>query len=259
MNQRNGTPSSGIDPKDYTVDGYEDFRRRAVDPRLSLHQKSGFPDLYREGKAGVILADIINKLAVLQERGKAVLDIGPGSSSLPHGLIDLCAELGHKLVLADSAEMLSLLPDAPHTHKIPGPFPGNITAIQAVEPTYDAILVYSVIQYVFREGNLWGFVDAAASLLKPGGALLLGDIPNISMRNRFLASAAGHEHHRRHVDPASEPRVEFNRPVIGEIDDSVILGLLMRLRLAGFDAFVLPQNPGLPQSNRREDILIRRA
>jgi hypothetical protein len=38
----------------------------------------------------------------------------------------------------------------------------------------------------------------------------------------------------------------------------VVFALLQRARLAGFDAYVLPQDPALPMANRREDVLIIR-
>ena len=37
---------------------YEDFRRMAGDPELSVHEKIGFPDSYREGYEEVIFSDI---------------------------------------------------------------------------------------------------------------------------------------------------------------------------------------------------------
>jgi hypothetical protein len=258
MTQRDGSSGTGIDPAAYTVAGFEAFRRRAADPKLSPHEKSGFPDLYREGRGGTILNDILAKMPPLCERGRQILDIGPGSSSLPMALIEHCIRQQHHLVLVDSAEMLALLPDHAAITKIPGAFPATLPAVQKVSAGYDAILVYSVVQYVFAEANLWSFVDLAAGLLNPGGTLLLGDLPNVSLRKRFLASAAGREHHRRHVDPDNDPVVDFNRAEPGQIDDAVIFAILQRMRLAGFDAFVLPQAPELPQASRREDILIRR-
>ena len=258
MTQRDGIPGTGIDPAAYTVAGFEDFRRRAADPRLSPHEKSGFPDLYREGRGGTILNDILSKMPPLCDRSQQVLDIGPGSSSLPMALIEHCIRQQHRLTLVDSAEMLGLLPDHAAITKIAGAFPATLPAVQKASAGYDAILVYSVAQYVFAEANLWSFVDLAAGLLNPGGTLLIGDLPNASLRKRFLASAAGRAHHRRHVDPHSDPVVDFNRTEPGQIDDAVIFAILQRMRLAGFDAFVLPQAPELPQASRREDILIRR-
>jgi hypothetical protein len=108
------------------------------------------------------------------------------------------------------------------------------------------------------EGNLWGFVDALAGLLAPGGQLLIGDIPNASMRRRFLSSAAGRTYHQAHFGDAAPPEIAFNRLEPGAIDDAVVLGCIARLRAAGFDAFVVPQSPELPMANRREDILIHR-
>jgi hypothetical protein len=254
MTQRDGIPGTGIDPAAYTVAGFEEFRRRAADPKLSPHEKSGFPDLYREGRGGTILNDILAKMPPLCDRDVQVLDIGPGSSSLPMALIDHCIRQQQHLTLVDSAEMLALLPDHAAITKIPGAFP----AVQTAASGYDAILVYSVAQYVFAEANLWSFVDRAAGLLNPGGTLLIGDLPNVSLRKRFLASEAGRAHHRRHVDPHNDPVVDFNRAEPGQIDDAVVFAILQRMRLAGFDAFVLPQAPELPQASRREDILIRR-
>ena len=53
-------------------------------------------------------------------------------------------------------------------------------------------------------------------------------------------------------------RCRFNTLEPGEIDDGVVLGLVARMRAAGFHAFVVPQAPDLPMANRREDILIIR-
>lgn len=258
MTQRDRSSGTGIDPAAYGVAGFEEFRRRAADPRLSPHEKSGFPDLYREGRGGTILNDILAKMPPLCDRGQRVLDIGPGSSSLPMAVIEHCIRQQHSLVLVDSAEMLALLPDHVAITKIAGAFPAALPAVQNTGTGFDAILVYSVAQYVFAEGNLWSFVDLAAGLLNPGGALLIGDLPNASLRKRFLASAAGREHHRRHVDPDNDPVVDFNHAEPGQINDAVVFAVLQRMRLAGFDAFVLPQAPELPQASRREDILIRR-
>jgi hypothetical protein len=154
--------------------------------------------------------------------------------------------------------MLDQLGDWPHVTKAAGQFPACIEAIRAVSQTYDAILAYSVIQYVFAEGNIWGFIDGLAGLLAPGGQLLIGDVPNASMRKRFLASASGRAYHKAHFGDAALPAVAFNHLDPGAIDDAVMLGCISRLRAAGFDAFIVPQSPELPMANRREDILVHR-
>lgn len=238
---------------------YEDFRRRARDPALSRHEKVGFPDSYREGREEAIFADVLSKLPVLRGDARTVVEIGPGCSALPAALIRLCEARAHTVTMIDAPEMLALLPVSPALRLLPGRFPDDCgQALQDMAGSVDAVLAYSVLQYVFAEGNLWRFLDCALSLLAPGGALLLGDLPNRSMRNRFLASAAGQRHHRHYSGGDAPAPTSFGRPAPGEIDDGVILGMLMRAREAGFHAFVLPQDPALPMANRREDLLFTR-
>jgi hypothetical protein len=88
--------------------------------------------------------------------------------------------------------------------------------------------------------------------------MLIGDVPNLSKRRRFFGSANGVRFHQQFMHTQSLPEVHFNRLERHQIDDSVILALITRARNQGFDAYVLPQPPGLPFANRREDILIRR-
>lgn len=238
---------------------FEGFRRLAGDPTLSKYERIGFPDSYRAGYEQSIFADIRVKLPALEQSAKVVFDIGPGCSDLPRMLIELCGSQGHELVLVDSSEMLALLPGGPGMHRVQGPFPACRQEVHAWVGRVDVLICYSVLQYVFRDGNLFDFVDTAVALLAPGGRMLLGDIPNASRRRRFLASAAGEEAHRIYTnDPEAVPDVRFNAPVPGEIDDAVVLGLLARVRSAGFDAWVVPQSSSLPMANRREDIMIER-
>ena len=237
---------------------FDDFRRMASEPGLTRHEKVGFPNEYREGREDAIFADILGKLPVLEQRARTIVEIGPGCSRLPVMLIDLCARQEHRLLLVDSAEMLAQLPDAPHIEKIPGRFPETAASLERHIGAVDAILAYSVLQYAFAEGDLWSFLDRSLTLLAAGGALLLGDIPNTSMRKRFFASAAGARCHQDFTGNSEPPDVKFNTLEPGQIDDSVVIAVLMRARAQGFHAFVVPQDPGLPMSNRREDILIHR-
>jgi 2-polyprenyl-3-methyl-5-hydroxy-6-metoxy-1,4-benzoquinol methylase len=238
--------------------GFDDFRRLAADPKLSAYETIDLPKGVGRERVDAVAADILRKLPMLKAPGAQALDIGAGCTDLPTVLADLCGENGGRIVLVDSAEMLDQLPDHPAASKVAGVFPDCLANVTGIAPRYDAILVYSVMQYVFLEGNIWRFVDAAASLLKPGGRLLLGDLPNASKRKRFLASAAGRAYHKAHYDPNTDPDVVFNRLDLQEIDDAVIFGLMQRLRCGGFDVYVMPQPPELPMANRREDLLVCR-
>jgi 2-polyprenyl-3-methyl-5-hydroxy-6-metoxy-1,4-benzoquinol methylase len=248
-----------MDPNRFSNLTYEGFRELARDESLSLHEKVGFPDSYRAGREQEILADIRVKLSNLDLAGRKVLDIGPGCGGLAQAVLSLCREKGHALTLVDSAEMLALLPDEPFADKRPGRFPEDCSEYLAAQRgRLDAILVYSVVQYVFREGNLFAFFDACLDLLAEGGQLLIGDIPNRSMRKRFFSSARGVRFHQDFTGTAEVPAVTHDTLEPGHIDDAVLLGLVLRARSAGYDAFLVPQGAGLPMANRREDLLVRK-
>jgi hypothetical protein len=237
---------------------FADFRRMAKDESLSQYEKIGFPDSYREGKERLIFEDIKSKLGALDNSNQTVLDIGPGCSELPLMLIELCQRNGHSLILVDSEEMLARLPDERFIRKVAGYYPQCATLFAEYRERVDVILAYSVLHYVFAESNVWDFLDQSLSLLAHGGAMLLGDIPNVSQRKRFFSTPAGVQFHQHFMQTEKLPEVEYNQIERGQIDDAVVLGLVSRARQQGFDAYLLPQRADLPMANRREDIMIKR-
>ena len=240
---------------------YEEFRRLAADSRISKYNRIGFPASYRDGYEAAIFTDIRAKLNKLDGKGGVVLDIGPGCSDLPNMLIAHCVAHRHRLVLADSAEMLALLPEGLEGDdilKIAGRFPDTANEIGLAIGRADVILCYSVIQYAMIERILQGFMDAALELLAEGGEMLIGDIPNVSMRKRFFASPAGEAFHRTFGDGDEGAVAGIRESEEGRLNDHVVLELLSRARTTGMHAFVVPQADDLPMANRREDILIKR-
>lgn len=260
MTQSPRTGAGKSDPGRFSNLTFEDFRERAGDPNLSKFEKIGFPDAFRDGCDPVIFADILSKMENLGQRGRSVLDIGPGCSDLPSLLIDHCSAHDQKLFLMDSPEMLILLPEGPTTTKVPGRFPDQKADLpsELAQAGFDVVLVYSVLQHVFIEANPFSFLDNLLELLKPGGELLVGDIPNVSKLRRFLASDAGIAYHKTYMDTDAPPEIDAHNIDHSRITDAVIIGLVERARAAGFDAFILPQPAHLPMSNRREDLYIRR-
>ena len=121
---------------------------------------------------------------------------------------------------------------------------------------FDIILAYSVFQYPFSEGNAYQFLDICLGALKDGGQILIGDIPNISMRKRFFSSPTGISYHQTFTNTDSVPEIKFNQLEIGKIDDTFLLSMLARARSFGYNAWIIPQSIGLNMANRREDILI---
>lgn len=237
---------------------YDDFRKMASDGSLSKYEKIGFPDSYREGKEGLIFSDICRKLKNINKNNKLILDIGCGCSDLPFMIIQHAGEKNNSLIFIDSEEVLAQLPSPGHLKKIAAFYPKCDDFIKQHNGKVDTVIAYSVLHYIFIEANLYEFLDKTLSLLNHGGELLIGDIPNISMRKRFFSSPEGIAFHKSFMNTQDPPEVKYNTLDEGKIDDSVICSIIMRARSQGFDAYILPQDDTLPMSNRREDILIKR-
>jgi 2-polyprenyl-3-methyl-5-hydroxy-6-metoxy-1,4-benzoquinol methylase len=236
---------------------YEKFKELAKNKDLDGIEKVGFPVEYRQSKEKFLLEDIINKLSIEGSENKVILDIGCGCSNLTLMFIEYCRINKHRLILIDSEEMLNNLPDYDFITKIQGYYPKAFEQfIEDHREKIDCIITYSVIQYIFNEGSIFDFVDKSISLLKEPGVMLIGDIPNISKRKRFFSSKQGIEYHKNFTGKNENPVVKINSIELNNMDDSVILSIILRCRLAGFDAYILPQDIKLPMANRREDILI---
>lgn len=239
--------------------GFDDFKKRAMDSQLSKWEKIGFPDAYRKETEMFILSDIVEKLRLQDPGIKNVLDIGCGCSGLVELLINYSVDNDKNLYLVDSEEMLKNIDananiDHPHIHLIPGYFPDVEMPESMNAGKFEAIVVYSVIQYPFLEGNIYKFIHRCIELLSEGGRLLLGDIPNFSKRERFLASRQGKVFLSQNVEISTNILTDHEQ--FERIDDSIIFSILQRFRNFGCESYLLEQSPELPFANRREDILI---
>jgi hypothetical protein len=153
----------------------------------------------------------------------------------------------------DSQEMLDNLPKDDYPKYIAGKFPLEHPLLNKYRGKIDFILCYSVLFYVFANDNIYQFIHEAVDLLKSGGRMLVGDIPNFDKRNRFLQSEEGKTFLKNQKKiKGSTAHENLNQ----KMDDTVIFSLMMRLRKFGCETYLLPQNPDLPMANRREDILI---
>jgi SAM-dependent methyltransferase len=219
----------------------------------------GFPDGLRADFEDAIWADMLAKLPALAGEGAAILDIGPGCGGIARRMIALAEANHHHAVLIDHQDMLDQLPVSGAAKTVAGRFPDDIDKVRAVASEgFDVIIAYSLLHIVTVDANPFAFVDAALSLLKPGGRFLIGDIPNVSKLRRFLASDAGAAYHRAYMRTQDAPEVPAFALPLERIDDGLIIGLVSRARQAGFDAYWLPQPAALPLANRREDVLIER-
>jgi len=236
---------------------FDDFKSRANDPNLTQWEKIGFPDSYRKDSEELILKDILHKLSIkdVSKPGLKVLDIGCGCSNLVKMLIKHCNEYNHLLFLNDSKEMLCNIPSEViktlNGDLMPGKFPEDFKNNTL---SFDAIIVYSVIQYPYIESNIYSFLHSCINLLVPGGKLLIGDIPNVSKRERFLKSSEGEKFKKNKLNLNTS--VIMNHDAEERIDDAIIFSIMQRFRSFNCETYLLPQPNSLPFANRREDILI---
>jgi 2-polyprenyl-3-methyl-5-hydroxy-6-metoxy-1,4-benzoquinol methylase len=130
---------------------------------------------------------------------------------------------------------------------------------------FDKILCYSVLHYLSDEDEVFAVLDRALGLLEPGGRVLLGDLPNESLKERFLSSPAGRAFTKSWKKAQAKERAE-NGPELGlpedprlvHFDDALVLKICADCRRRGFDAYILPQQGDLPFGHTREDLLIVR-
>lgn len=235
---------------------FNKFKSLAIDESLSRYEKIGFFNHFREGKEALIWEDILSKVSSLQINQSRILDIGPGCSDLPFMLLKNAEDKSQNVVLIDSQEMLNQLPDFPFCEKFSAMFP-NETKQWSKENknTFQAIICYSVLHYIAVESSVELFVESICELLAPGGIALIGDIPNVSKRNRFFSSEEGILFHQKNNGPNTFPEINWNEKKPGEFNDDDVFEMLKMAREKGLEAFVLPQHEALPMANRREDIL----
>jgi FkbM family methyltransferase len=223
----------------------------------SSARASGFPENLRNNLAPIILEDIIDKLNLMVLKNKKLIEIGPGVSPLAHMIASFCRNNDFELKYIDAQNILQHLPKATFIEHISDQFPKNIDFYLNKCKNAGAINCYSVSQYLSSYDNFIKFIQCAVSLLAPGGRLLLGDIPNRDMRMRFFNSKSG----KKNKSFIFNNKIRMNRFMHNQstyLNDVNLIDLLYSIRKKGYHAWIIPQKNLLPQSNRREDLLIER-
>ncbi len=239
-----------------TVKYFDYYKEKASDNSLTTTEKCG-RYLKQSDDELNIFDDVCSKLPALTQKDTLIIDIGCGCSDPVKKLIDNSQKYKNNLVLVDSEEMLSLLPELDNITKINAKFPDE-SFVESYENKADAIIVYSVFHCVYLESDFIMFVDSLVKLLKNGGTLLLADLPNATKKKRFLSSDEGREFHKNWSGEEQAPEVNWNQFEAGSLDDSLVLMLMMRYRQMGYETYLVPQSKQLPFSNTREDILVRK-
>ena len=231
---------------------FDDFQLLARKYRSHIPEVLDFPPNLRQGYEPKILADFDLKVPRIADHNSRILDIGSGCGELTLKLIDQSANRKQELHLVDGREVLDLLPNPSHVVKHYGKFQNLEELSEGYIGYFDVIICYSVFQYIFPEFPFFEFLQRTSSLLNAGGMLLIGDIPNESMKSRMLNSNYGKEFRKYYVTPTLGSNNDYSN---FEIDDSVIYAMIMRGRAMGLQSYILPQSSDLAFSNRREDLL----
>lgn len=213
-----------------------------------------------------IWKDILKKLDIKPHM--SLFDIGCGYGKITANCIALAKEKSLKLSMMDIPEILKAVKeDYLRNKKVAnirfhsGFFPGDLPA--NFKQKFDRILIYSVLHYT---DHPLSFIDSAVKLLKPEGKLLIGDIPNMNKKGRFLASVVGRRFDANYKKmPLSKmPKYKSHHDFLSQnkknpariVNDTLVLEIFKKYRNLGYDVFVESQPDTLPCCFTREDILI---
>ena len=218
-----------------------------------------------KGKDAHIWRDIESKLGFYENC--EVLDLGCGFG----GLIDYCIESSKKqswkLTLFDIPEVIEALFQNQTEHDMfgintySGIYPYEVDD-KLLEKMFDRILLYSVLHYTDNPKEL---LLKLAGQLRSGGRMLVGDLPNVNKKGRFLSSNYGKQFEAKYQNvkeeelPVYVDQFDYVDKVLNqnkEINDNLIVWAMQEFRHQGYNVFVIPQPEELPYSLTREDVLI---
>jgi ubiquinone/menaquinone biosynthesis C-methylase UbiE len=189
-----------------------------------------------------------------------LLEIGCGPGNLLDHLqnhVGSAVGIDHPNILRRAREKLGACPNIEL-------YPGNWFDI-SIERTFDKILIYSVIHCLQSFNDLIYFLEKAIAVLRQGGRMLIGDIPNTNKMERFRQSNVFEIIEKEYREKASKSK-QYGKIIENifkkvdqntlKIDDELILKLVAKFRQQGLDAYLLNQDLKLPFGYTREDILI---
>lgn len=188
-----------------------------------------------------------------------LLEIGCGAGNLLIPLsffVHSTTGIDHPNLLA---QIKSRLPrDTETMTLVPGEFPAT-----EIPGTFSRMLIYSVIHYLHDEEEVLAFIRKAVGLLRPGGKMLIGDIPNSDIKARFLATERGKkfaaEWQEKVAATSRDGHQENETPVtdasLVSINDVVVEKIVMMLEELHIHALRVRQPETLSFCFTREDLI----
>ncbi len=211
-----------------------------------------------------IIMDVVEKLDLKPD--DTLLDIGCGNGFLSLGLSNICKNVYG----IDNETIVTKLMSSyvPSNVKFRG---GNWLDLDVDDiEGINKIVIYSVVQYLRNIDDLFRFVDKALKLLGENGEVLVGDIPNIDKKKRFISTRLGSAFDKQFREEQNqngsmirdEGKKMWKKMQSEGLEDTIIFNdaiierIMSRYHDLSCDVYVLPQKPYLPFGHTREDILI---
>jgi len=231
---------------------FENYRKIAKDKIFNNTVISGRYEFQEVDERGII-SDVVKKLDI--QPTDCLLDIGCGPGTI---LIPL-SYMVEKVCGIDNDIVVKNIKAKCRSRKDASTICGNfIEPDFNITDKYSKILIYSVIQYLSSENELFEFISKALKLLSPGGRMLIANIPNSDKKYRYENSPTGlnqMKNWKKKVDNTMIPKIPIDSNLI-DINDDCYLKILKFVRSQGFESYLLPECENIPFGNTRDDILI---
>jgi len=199
-----------------------------------------------------IVPDILGKLNI--NSSDSLLEIGCGTGNL---LIPLSFYVS-KAVGIDNKNAIQKLLSRANLANLEG-FVGNFLTYDTSHlGKFNKILMYSVLHYLSNRKEVYCFIDKALTLLDEEGVLVIGDIPNTSLKNNFLKSDVGKEF-TEHWQERMKKDISkvYSSPMESYVfNDENIFDMMKHIKKQGYRAYLLPQPSNLPFGYTREDLIV---
>lgn len=227
-----------------------DWYGALADKSLNYTALSGRYSSQSQDEKG-IFADVIKKLDLRPVDSVLEIGCGVGQLLIPASfMVSQATGVDHPKILSalrrrfpvDEIELI----------------PGNFLDLEFDEDSqFTKVLVYSVLHTLPDWKTIELFLSKALRLVAPGGKILIGDVPNIDKKQRFLSTEQGQAFHKEWQKKTPESKLTGieKPPTAVEIDDPGIQEILQVLEAHGFESDRMEQPKPLPFSNSREDIL----
>ncbi|MEO1450533.1 MAG: methyltransferase domain-containing protein [Bacteroidota bacterium] len=194
-----------------------------------------------------ILDQIVTYIAGLLDLQPSdrLLDICCGNGLLTERLATKCAEtIGVDLSAGQIARAQELFPDTKVQYRT-----GDAAALPVdLQGPFDKINLYFSFQYLDRPGQGAAALAGMAARLKPGGSILLGDVPDLALLDQFYPQLLDRWRYRL--------KVRLGRSLMGKFWAAKEIARMAHAN--GLELEVLDQPSHLPYAHYRRDFLLKK-